>query len=66
MNAKIHIVGMNRRKDALALKAKLMQARREAAKAKHATLMLEKEKEVAVKAMLTKEADFMAQGMSRA
>jgi len=64
MNAKIHIVGINRHKDAMLLREKLMQARRQAGKEKHEALM--REKEVLVEAMVTKEANFMAQGMSQA
>lgn len=66
MNAKISISGINQRRDAMLLKEKLVQARREAAKAKHEALMRDKEKEVLVEAMDDKEANFMAQGMSRA
>jgi len=64
VNAKIQIVGINHRRDAMLLKEKLMQARKEAAKAKHEALM--KEKEALADAMITEEANFMAQGLSRA
>ncbi len=64
MNAKIHVVGINRRRDAMMLKEKLMQARREAGQEKHKARV--QEKEALVQTMTETEANFIAQGMSQA
>lgn len=64
MNAMIRVVGINGHTNARLLKRKLIQADREARKAKHEALM--REKEALVEIMVEKEANFMAQGMSRA
>lgn len=60
----IRVVGINGHTNARLLKRKLIQADREARKAKHEALM--REKEALVEIMVEKEANFMAQGMSRA
>jgi hypothetical protein len=63
LKASIRVVGINAKADALALKEKLIQARRANAKKIHAEFG---EKKVLVDAMAGKEASFLAKGMNQA
>ena len=63
MKASIRVVGINAKADALALKEKLIQARRAHAKARRAEFG---EKKILVNTLAGQEAEFLAKGLNQA
>ena len=63
LKASIRVVGINGKADALALKAKLIEARRANAKARRTP---RDEKAILINTLAEKESEFLAQGLNQA